>query len=174
MTKCCVFTFYFNLLNNKIKYRSKFELSLAKTLTANNIEFQYEEERFEYIPAPRHYTPDFYFPETNIYVEAKGHLDKGDRVKMVLMKKQHPELDIRFVFVVIWGLCLLLRSPLLPPSSSLSPQPPSRNPAHLAWKLTLPSGRIAEAHTECHHCIRCFWDILWCFHRWQLSMPCQL
>ena len=87
-------------MNNKIKYRSNFELSLAKTLTANNIEFQYEEERFEYIPAPRHYTPDFYFPETNIYVEAKGHLDKGDRVKMILMKKQHPKLDIRFVFML--------------------------------------------------------------------------
>ena len=88
-----------NLLNNKIKYRSKFELNLAKSLTAKNIEFQYEEERFKYVPAPRHYTPDFYFPETNIYVEAKGHLDKGDRVKMILMKQQHPELDIRFVFM---------------------------------------------------------------------------
>ena len=78
-----------NLLNNKVKYRSKFELNLARTLVSKNVTFFYEQDKFEYIPAPRHYTPDFYFPETNIYVEAKGHLDKGDRVKMVLMKKRH-------------------------------------------------------------------------------------
>ena len=57
-----------------------------------------ENEKFKYIPEPRNYTPDFYLSDSNIYVEAKGHLTKDDRVKMVLIKKQHPELDIRFVF----------------------------------------------------------------------------
>ena len=54
--------------------------------------------KLTYIPKPRTYTPDFYIPETNIYIEAKGHLDKGDRVKMLLVKEQYPDLDIRFVF----------------------------------------------------------------------------
>ena len=55
--------------------------------------------KLTYIPKPRTYTPDFFIPSTNIYIEAKGHLDKGDRVKMLLVKEQYPELDIRFVFL---------------------------------------------------------------------------
>ena len=80
-------------------YRSQFEKILAVKMAQEGGKFKYETIRLPYVPKVRHYTPDFYFPETNIYVEAKGHLDKGDRVKMVLMKKQHPELDIRFVFM---------------------------------------------------------------------------
>ena len=81
------------------KYRSHFEIGLAKSLTEKNISFEYENSKYTYIPKPRTYTPDFYLPETGIYIEAKGHLDKSDRVKMQLIKQQHPDLDIRFVFV---------------------------------------------------------------------------
>ena len=80
-------------------YRSQFELSLARSLTEKNGPFEYEQQKLTYIPDPKTYTPDFYLPETEIYVEAKGELTKADRVKMILIKKQHPELDIRFVFM---------------------------------------------------------------------------
>jgi hypothetical protein len=83
----------------KAGYRSQFELNIARTLTENSVPFKYEEERFKYIPEPRHYTPDFYLEKSKIYVEAKGHLTKDDRVKMLLVKKQHPKLDIRFCFL---------------------------------------------------------------------------
>ena len=83
----------------KAGYRSQFELNLARILTDNKVPFEYENSKFQYIPEPRNYTPDFYLPESDIYVEAKGHLTKDDRVKMLLVKRQHPELDIRFVFL---------------------------------------------------------------------------
>ena len=83
----------------KAGYRSQFELNLARILTDNKVPFEYEKSKFQYIPEPRNYTPDFYLPESDIYVEAKGHLTKEDRVKMLLVKRQHPELDIRFVFL---------------------------------------------------------------------------
>jgi hypothetical protein len=83
----------------KIKFRSQFESNLARKLIENDIPFDYENERIVFIPKPRTYTPDFYLKETGIYVEAKGHLDKSDRVKMILVKEQNPDLDIRFVFV---------------------------------------------------------------------------
>ncbi len=81
------------------RYRSQFEINLAKFLADRKISFEYETTKLTFVPKPRTYTPDFYLPETGIYIEAKGHLDKGDRVKMQLIKQQHPDLDIRFVFV---------------------------------------------------------------------------
>lgn len=81
------------------RFRSQFEIGIARSLADKKIPFEYEQEKFQYIPKPRTYTPDFYLPERNIYIEAKGHLDKGDRVKMQLIKQQHPSLDIRFVFL---------------------------------------------------------------------------
>ena len=83
----------------KTRYRSQFEINLARSLADKKINFEYEQAKLQYIPKPRTYTPDFYLPEQNIYIEAKGHLDKGDRVKMQLIKQQYPDLDIRFVFV---------------------------------------------------------------------------
>ena len=83
----------------RLKYRSKFELELSKKLGNNKVKFEYESKKFLYVPKVRTYTPDFYLPDTNIFIEAKGHLDKADRVKMVLVKDKHKDLDIRFVFM---------------------------------------------------------------------------
>ena len=80
-------------------YRSEFELNIARKLKENKVDFEYENYKIEYIHKTRVYTPDFYLPITNIYVEAKGYLDKDDRVKMLLVQDQHPDLDIRFVFL---------------------------------------------------------------------------
>lgn len=86
-------------IKRKIRFRSKFEVSVAKSLADRGIKFEYESEKIVFVPKPRTYTPDFYLPHNDIYIEAKGHLDKGDRVKMVLVKEQNPHLDIRFVFL---------------------------------------------------------------------------
>ena len=83
----------------RLRFRSRFELQLAKGLADNKVKFEYESKKFLYVPKPRTYTPDFYLVETGIYIEAKGHLDKADRVKMALVKQQHKDLDIRFVFM---------------------------------------------------------------------------
>lgn len=80
-------------------YRSQFELRIAKVLADNNVEFTYEQERVVFVPKPRTYTPDFYIPETDIYIEVKGQFTKDDRTKMLLVKEQNPELDIRIVFM---------------------------------------------------------------------------
>lgn len=80
-------------------FRSNFELNLARNLADRGVEYEYENTKLTYIPKPRTYTPDFYIPATGVYIEAKGHLDKGDRMKMLLVKEQYPDLDIRFVFL---------------------------------------------------------------------------
>lgn len=43
------------------------------------------------------YTPDFRLPNGTI-IETKGRFVTADRQKHLLIKQQHPDLDIRFVF----------------------------------------------------------------------------
>lgn len=45
----------------------------------------------------RKYTPDFVLPN-GIIIETKGRFTAADRKKHLLIKEQHPEFDIRFVF----------------------------------------------------------------------------
>ena len=83
----------------RLPYTSKFEVKVAAYLGKRKIDFQYEKVSFDYVPKIRNYTPDFYLPESKIYIETKGRLTTNDRVKHLLIKDQYPDLDIRFVFV---------------------------------------------------------------------------
>lgn len=83
----------------RLPYRSKFELKVAADLGKRKVDFQYEKVSFDYVPKIRNYTPDFYLPESKIYIETKGRLTTNDRVKHLLIQEQYPDLDIRFVFV---------------------------------------------------------------------------
>lgn len=80
-------------------YRSGLEEVVDSTLKQRNIDGEYEKHKIKYtIPATDHtYTPDFRLPN-GIFVETKGRFVVEDRKKHMLIKKQHPELDIRFVF----------------------------------------------------------------------------
>jgi|TARA_E500000305_G_C3989303_1_gene221112 hypothetical protein len=86
---------------NAIKhgYRSGFEHKVSDQLKENKIKFEYETTVIDYIkPQTNHtYTIDFTLPN-GILVETKGRWVLEDRKKHLLIKKQHPELDIRIVF----------------------------------------------------------------------------
>ena len=81
-------------------YRSGLEDLVAKQLEAASIPFEYEPKdgKISYSkPSSTHkYTPDFVFP--NFIVETKGRFCSSDRKKHKLIKEQHPEIDLRFVF----------------------------------------------------------------------------
>lgn len=80
-------------------WRSGLEEDVAKALTSAGIPFTYEEMKIKYIkPASEHqYTPDFVL-DNGIIVETKGRFLIADRKKHMLIKRQQPHLDIRFVF----------------------------------------------------------------------------
>ena len=80
-------------------YRSGFENKVASALSEQSISFEYEVTQIEYIkPQTNHkYTVDFTLPN-GILIETKGRWTTEDRKKHLLIKDQHPELDIRFVF----------------------------------------------------------------------------
>lgn len=80
-------------------YRSGLEESVDTLLKESGIDGQYEQHKVMYtVPISYHeYTPDFRLPN-GIFVETKGRFVLEDRKKHILIKQQHPELDIRFVF----------------------------------------------------------------------------
>lgn len=80
-------------------YRSGLEAKNQQWLEQNGVKAEYESHYINYvIPASDHkYTPDFILPN-GIIVETKGIFDSDDRKKHLLVREQHPELDIRFVF----------------------------------------------------------------------------
>lgn len=83
-------------------YRSGLEDTIAEQLKKKDVPFQYEhpDNKIKYtIPATDHtYLPDFKLLPNGIIVETKGRFVAADRKKHKLIKEQHPELDIRFVF----------------------------------------------------------------------------
>ena len=83
----------------KYGYRSGFEHRISEQLEQQNIDPQYETTVVKYtVPArDSKYTVDFTLPN-GILVETKGRWMPDDRKKHLLVKEQHPELDIRIVF----------------------------------------------------------------------------
>lgn len=83
----------------KYGFRSGLEKKIAEDLTAKAVGFTFEELKVPYVkPAkPSNYTPDFIL-ENGIVVESKGRFITEDRQKQLLVKAQHPDLDLRFVF----------------------------------------------------------------------------
>ena len=82
----------------KYGYRSGLELKISEYLQELKIKILYEGIKIEWEDlAYRTYTPDFVLPN-GIIIETKGRFTVADRRKHKCIKKQHPDLDIRFVF----------------------------------------------------------------------------
>lgn len=83
----------------KYGFRSGLEESIAEELTSKGVGFSFEELVIPYVKPekPAKYTPDFVL-ENGIIIESKGRFLTEDRQKHLLVQKQHPEFDIRFVF----------------------------------------------------------------------------
>jgi hypothetical protein len=79
-------------------YRSGLEEAMAENLKERGIGFTYEEEKIKWLDSKvRTYTPDFVL-SNGIIIETKGRFVSADRRKHKEVKKQYPDLDIRFVF----------------------------------------------------------------------------
>jgi hypothetical protein len=82
----------------KYGYRSGLEESVAEQLENAGMPYFYETTKIEYdVKETRKYTPDFILPN-GIIVETKGRFVAADRKKHLLIRSQHPFIDIRFVF----------------------------------------------------------------------------
>lgn len=84
-----------NFYSKRIKYkniwfRSSYEYKYAKYLDKNHIKWLYEPKTFKVDNYT--YTPDFYLPKTEEYIEIKGYLREENKLKYKLFKKIYPKI----------------------------------------------------------------------------------
>lgn len=102
--------------NLKSGRRSKFEDRIAQELIDHGMSFTYETYSYEYDEPLRKnlarcadcgskqllrtgwYTPDF-FLANGVIIETKGRFTAADRRKMVAIQEEHPDLDIKLLFM---------------------------------------------------------------------------
>ena len=87
-----------NINNEEYVVRGMWEVNVSKRL--NEIGLLWTRSK----PIPyvkdgitHNYTPDFFIPSSDIYIEVKGGYPERDRMKMKLVHDQHPELKIYFI-----------------------------------------------------------------------------
>jgi len=98
-----------------MRFRSKLEESVAHQLDLYGVEWQYEEHTLDFLQPVKNgqclcckradsvykasrYTPDFFLPEFNVYIEVKGMMDSVYRTRMAAMLKHYYyKLDLYWV-----------------------------------------------------------------------------
>ena len=78
-------------------FRSGLEVVIVESLDSQNCPYLYEAVQIPY-DNPSIYLPDFVLEAQAIVVEGKGEFKTEDRRKILLVKRQYPDLDLRIVF----------------------------------------------------------------------------
>ena len=84
----------------RARHRSPLEDRTAALLKDKGVPYEYEGTKFKFtVPAREStYTPDWHL-NGKFYVETKGWpFEAEDRQRLLLVKEQHPDLDLRIVF----------------------------------------------------------------------------
>lgn len=79
---------------NNMYFRSAWEANIARYYNFAGIKWEYEPKTFVFQNITRgsvSYTPDFYLPETDQWVEIKGWMDGKSKTKLKRFEKQYPE-----------------------------------------------------------------------------------
>jgi hypothetical protein len=81
-----------------LNLKSGFERSFAHDLQRRGVNFEYETRKVPYTLEGT-YNPDWEIVDKGFVVETKGLLDRDSKRKMIAVKKQHPDLDLRLCFM---------------------------------------------------------------------------
>ena len=79
---------------NNTYFRSSWEANMARFYNYLGVEWQFEPKTFIFSNITRgsvSYTPDFYLPKEDKWVEVKGWMDGKSKTKLKRFKKQYPE-----------------------------------------------------------------------------------
>jgi len=85
---------------NDTFFRSSWEANVARYFNFVGIKWEFESKTFWFENIKRgnrSYTPDFYLPEEDRYVEVKGWMDKSSKTKLKRMAKYYPNIKIEII-----------------------------------------------------------------------------
>jgi hypothetical protein len=89
-------SYYPSPFQGEVCFRSSYELAYAQYLDSQKILWMYELETFE-LSGDMTYTPDFFLPKQEKFVEIKGYMSEKSKLKTEKFKEEYPwELDILF------------------------------------------------------------------------------
>jgi len=80
---------------DRINMRSGWEIAYAKYLDKRKVQWQYEPKHFKLDNTT--YTPDFYLPETNEYIEIKGWFTEQAKLKIKNFMKTFPDIKLQIL-----------------------------------------------------------------------------
>lgn len=103
MTKAAPLVVPTRRMTNTNRYRSGLEREVARQFELAGRSFEFETDKIDYLKPAKtsKYNPDFKLIKRDgsvMYIESKGLFDTADRAKHLLIRSQHPDIDIRFVF----------------------------------------------------------------------------
>lgn len=84
-----------------LNLRSNWEANIARIYNAYKIKFEFEPKVFTF-PVKRGtkgYTPDFYIPSFDEWLEVKGYLDTKSKIKIKRFKRYYPDEFEKLTFV---------------------------------------------------------------------------
>lgn len=82
--------------------RSNWEANFARICRVYEIDFEFEPKVFTF-PVKRGtkgYTPDFYFENTEDWIEIKGYLDDKSKIKIKRFKRYYPDEFKKFTMII--------------------------------------------------------------------------
>lgn len=83
--------------------RSSWEANYARYLNYKGIVWSYEQKTFifnKYTKGSINYTPDFYLPESDEFIEVKGYFNSKDRTKIKRFRDNYPEEFSKLKFLI--------------------------------------------------------------------------
>lgn len=80
---------------NDIYFRSSWEINFAKFLDLSNVKWKYESKTFDL--GNTTYTPDFYLPEFDCYIEIKGYWRTDALNKYKRFKRKYSNTNIKIL-----------------------------------------------------------------------------
>jgi endonuclease I len=91
---------YYRGKHGKIWMRSGWEVGYAKWMDQKGINWEYEPVHFIVGKGPwagETYTPDFFIPDKDLWLDVKGYLSEENAAKIKAFRKRRPDLKFRLV-----------------------------------------------------------------------------
>ncbi len=82
-------------ISNRIYFHSRWEANYARVLNYLGVKWEYESRTFDL--ATQNYTPDFYLPATDEYIEVKNFMWKYSKIRDEKFRKLYPDIKLKLL-----------------------------------------------------------------------------